>query len=170
MNYFELFDLPTQFDVEMSLLSSRFRELQKQFHPDKFASSSEHEKLLAVQQASQINDAYRVLKAPVDRAEYLLSLHGFDLTNEQHTMNDLEFLMEQMTLREELEAIEQRHDDDALADFETKVTHSYRALLTQVEHELSLLSWEQAAETVRKLKFIKKLKSEVERVEDILLD
>ena len=64
MNYFELFGLPSQFALDGSLLSSQFRELQKRFHPDNFATASERDRLMAVQKAAQINDAYQVLKNP----------------------------------------------------------------------------------------------------------
>ena len=100
MNYFELFGLPSQFQLDGSLLSSQFRELQKRFHPDNFASASERDRLMAVQKASEINDAYQVLKSPLSRAEYLLAENGVDIRGEQQTMSDPMFLMEQMELRE----------------------------------------------------------------------
>lgn len=83
MNHFELFGLPLQFQLDGSLLSSQFRDLQRQFHPDKFATASERDRLLAVQKAAQINDAYQVLKNPISRAEYLLIQHGEDIRGEQ---------------------------------------------------------------------------------------
>ena len=55
MNHFELFGLPSQFQLDGSLLSSQFRELQKRFHPDNFATASERDRLMAVQKAAQIN-------------------------------------------------------------------------------------------------------------------
>ncbi len=79
MNHFELFGLPPQFSLDGSLLSSQFRELQKRFHPDNFATASERDRLLAVQKAAQINDAYQVLKNPISRAEYLLSQNGLEI-------------------------------------------------------------------------------------------
>ncbi|ERM62147.1 cobalamin (5'-phosphate) synthase, partial [Vibrio mimicus CAIM 1883] len=105
MNYFELFGLPIQFELDGSLLSSQFRTLQKRFHPDNFATASERDRLLAVQQAAQINDAYQTLKDPIRRAEYLLSLQGIEMNAEQQTLQDPMFLMEQMELREELESV-----------------------------------------------------------------
>ncbi|ELV8682374.1 co-chaperone HscB [Vibrio fluvialis] len=170
MNYFELFGLPTQFDLDGSLLSSQFRELQKRFHPDNFATASERDRLLAVQKAAQINDAHQILKSPINRAEYLLSLNGVELRGEQQTLQDPMFLMEQMELREELEAVESRVDpESALFDFDGKVSKMYKQHLVQVEKELNEAQWETAADTVRKLKFIAKLKTEIERVEDKLL-
>lgn len=170
MNYFELFGLPTQFQLDGSLLSSQFRELQKRFHPDNFATASERDRLMSVQKTAEINDANQVLKSPITRAEYLLSLNGVELRGEQQTLQDPMFLMEQLELREELEAIIESSDaESALFDFDNKVEKMYKQYLTQVEQQLNGQQWDTAADTVRKLKFIAKLKNEIERVEDKLL-
>ena len=170
MNHFELFGLPSQFQLDGSLLSSQFRELQKRFHPDNFASASERDRLMAVQKASEINDAYQVLKSPLSRAEYLLAENGVDIRGEQQTMSDPMFLMEQMELREELEDIPSSSEpEDALFDLDNKVSKMYKQHLKSVEQELNDGLWQQAAERVRKLKFIAKLKNEIELVEEKLL-
>ena len=170
MNHFELFGLPLQFQLDGSLLSSQFRDLQRQFHPDKFAIASERDRLLAVQKAAQINDAYQVLKNPISRAEYLLVQHGEDIRGEQQTMQDPMFLMEQMELREELEDIADSSDhEDALFAFEGKVSKMYKQQLSAIQQELESEAWLEAADRVRKLKFIAKLKNEIELVEDRLI-
>ena len=170
MNHFELFGLPLQFQLDGSLLSSQFRDLQRQFHPDKFAIASERDRLLAVQKAAQINDAYQVLKNPISRAEYLLVQHGEDIRGEQQTMQDPMFLMEQMELREELEDIADSSDpEDALLAFEGKVSKMYKQQLSAIQQELESEAWLEAADRVRKLKFIAKLKNEIELVEDRLI-
>ncbi|WED21351.1 co-chaperone HscB [Vibrio sp. JC009] len=166
MNHFELFGLPIQFQLDGSLLSTHFRELQKRFHPDNFATASERDRLLAVQKAAQINDAYQVLKEPIARVEYILSLNGIELRHEQQTISDPMFLMEQMELREELEEIT---SEDALFDFDTRVSKMYKSHISEAEKELEDAQWELAADRVRKLKFIAKLKNEIEQVEDKLL-
>ncbi|NOI81170.1 co-chaperone HscB [Vibrio tubiashii] len=169
MNYFELFGLPSQFNLDGSLLSSQFRELQKQFHPDNFATASERDRLMAVQKAAEINDAYQVLKNPISRAEYILSENGVEIRGEQQTMQDPMFLMEQMELREELEDISSSSDaEDALFDFESKVSKMFKQQLTATEQNLNQTDWQQAADRVRKLKFIAKLQNEIELVEDKL--
>ena len=171
MNYFELFGLPTQFKLDGSLLSSQFRELQKRFHPDNFASGSERDRLMAVQKASEINDAYQVLKSPISRAEYLLAENGVDIRAEQQTMQDPMFLMEQMELREELEHISASPDvADELFDFDSKISKMYKKQLSELEAQLESQAWNSAADAVRKLKFVLKLKNEIERVEDHLLN
>lgn len=166
MNHFELFGLPIQFPLDGSLLSSQFRELQRRFHPDNYATASERDRLLAVQKAAQINDAYQVLKQPISRAEYLLSLNGIELAHETRTVNDPLFLMEQMELREELEQISA---EDTLLDFDGKVSAMYREQLHKLEQELAGADWQAAADRIRKLKFIAKLTQEIERMEEKLL-
>ena len=170
MNHFELFGLPSQFQLDGSLLSSQFRELQKRFHPDNFATASERDRLMAVQKAAQIYDAYQVLKHPISRAEYILAENGTEIRGEQQTMQDPMFLMEQMELREELEDIADNSDpESALFDFDSKVSKMYKQHLASVEQELDQGLWAEAADRVRKLKFIAKLKNEIELVEDKLL-
>ncbi|EGU32515.1 co-chaperone HscB [Vibrio sp. N418] len=170
MNHFELFGLPTQFNLDGSLLSSQFRELQKRFHPDNFATASERDRLMAVQRAAQINDAYQILKKPLSRAEYLIAQNGIELQGEQQTLQDPMFLMEQMELREELEEIPSGSDPEAaLFEFDEKVTKTYKQQLIEIEKELNEAQWTLAADRVRKLKFIAKLKHEIELVEERLL-
>ena len=96
MDYFTLFGLPACYQLDTQALSLRFQDLQRQYHPDKFSSGSQAEQLAAVQQSATINQAWQTLRHPLMRAEYLLSLHGFDLASEQHTVRDTAFLMEQL--------------------------------------------------------------------------
>lgn len=174
MDYFTLFGLPIRYDVDGSLLVSRFQELQRQFHPDRFAASPERDRLLALQQAATINNAYQALKHPLKRAEYMLSLHGFDLSNEQHTLRDTAFLMEQLELREELDAIAQRADAEAalaaLAAFADRLQSMLAKRSGQMRDELDSEAWADAADTVRKLRFLDKLRQQVEQLEEQLLD
>lgn len=91
MNYFQLFHLPAQFELDLTELGTRYLELQRQFHPDKHAAGSERDKLMAVQQAANINDAYHSLKQPLLRAEHLLALRGLKISNEQRSFMEPAF-------------------------------------------------------------------------------
>lgn len=154
MDYFTLFGLPVRYTVDGSLLASRFQDLQRQFHPDRFANQPERERLMALQQAATINEAYQALKHPLKRAEYMLSLHGFDLGNEQHTMRDTAFLMEQLELREELDAIERKPEAERLlADFGARLAVSIKQRSALMLQQLDGEQWADAADTVRKLRF-----------------
>ncbi|HEI8867626.1 TPA: co-chaperone HscB [Serratia odorifera] len=169
MDYFTLFGLPVRYPVDGSLLASRYQDLQRQFHPDRFASQPERERLMALQQAATINEAYQTLKHPLKRAEYMLSLHGFDLGNEQHTLRDTAFLMEQLELREELDAIERKADENALAAFAGRLNVANQQRSAQMVQQLDAQRWTDAADTVRKLRFLDKLQQQVEQLEEKLL-
>jgi len=171
MDHFTLFGLPQSFEIDAAQLTARFQELQRQFHPDRFASQPERERLQALQQAATINQGYQALRQPLPRAEYLLSLHGFDINNEQHTMRDTAFLMEQLELREELDAIESAPDAEAkLSTFMQRLAAMIAQRSQQMQQELAAEQWSAAADTVRKLRFLAKLRSQTEQLEEKLLD
>ncbi|WP_145491836.1 co-chaperone HscB [Yersinia aleksiciae] len=171
MDYFTLFGLPPRYQVDGNQLTTRYQELQRQFHPDRFANQPERERLASLQQAATINDAYQTLKHPLKRAEYMLSLQGFDLGNEQHTMRDTEFLMEQLELREELDAIERQPDAEArLVAFSRRLALMTQTRSQQMVEQLDQQLWESAADRVRKLRFLDKLQQQVEQLEERLFD
>lgn len=169
MDYFTLFGLPVRYAIDMPALSTRYQDLQRQFHPDKFASHPQADQLAALQQSATINQAWQTLRHPLNRAEYLLSLHGFDLANEQHTVRDTAFLMEQLELREELDDIERAGDENRLGDFTARIQTFYRTRHQQMVNELDNQAWEKAADTVRKLRFLDKLQRQTEQLEEKLL-
>ncbi len=169
MDYFTLFGLPAQYPLDVQALATRFQDLQRQFHPDRFASRPQAEQLAAVQQSATINQAWQTLRNPLARAEYLLSLHGFDLASEQHTVRDTAFLMEQLELREELDGIEQAEDAARLEAFQKRVKGMYDARHQLMVEQLDNQTWDVAADTVRKLRFLDKLRSATEQLEEKLL-
>lgn len=170
MDYFALFGLSAHYQIDTQALLSRFQALQRQYHPDNFASCPASEQLAAVQQSATINQAWQTLRHPLTRAEYLLSLHGFDLANEQHTMRDTAFLLEQLELREELDAIAQAKDSQRLAQFSQRVDELFTARQQQMTEQLANAAWDVAADTVCKLRFLDKLQSSVEQLEEKWLD
>lgn len=171
MDYFTLFGLTPTYAIDSEQLTLRFQDLQRQYHPDRFATCSEQEKMQALQKAATINAAYQALRHPLKRAEYMLSLHGFDINNEQHTMHDTAFLMEQLELREELDNIENSDDAlDLLAKFMQNVKQMQQARSALMVTELDAMEWEKAADTVRKLRFLDKLQQQAEQLEERLLD
>ena len=170
MDYFTLFGLPAQYPIDLQALTIRFQDLQRQYHPDKFASGTQAEQLAAVSHSATINQAWQTLRHPLTRAEYLLSLHGFDLASEQHTVRDTAFLMEQLELREELDEIGQAKDDARLEGFIKRVKALFDTRQQLMVDQLHNESWEAAAGTVRKLRFLDKLRSSAEELEEKLLD
>jgi molecular chaperone HscB len=174
MNYFELFNLPVSFDVDLSTLPQTYQQLQRLTHPDRFASGSEQEKLVAIQKNAQVNDAYSVLKSPLARAEYLLSLRGIDLQHEQQTIKDTAFLMQQMEWREELSEISEQADPlRALESLEDEINQTIKSDLIKLRNFLEsdlTVAEQSAADIIRQLKFSYKMLSEILLKEDILSD
>ncbi|MGP9799886.1 co-chaperone HscB [Rheinheimera sp. NSM] len=174
MNYFQLFNLPAQFDLDLTELGSRYLQLQRRFHPDQHAAGSERDRLMAVQQTANINDAYHSLKQPLLRAEHLLALRGLKISHEQRSFTDPLFLMQQMELREQLAEIEQSDDADAVIDsIERQLQQHKKQLLQQLSAALQAQTAEQdqqAADLIRKLKFFFKLQQELELTEQQLQD
>jgi molecular chaperone HscB len=174
MNYFELFNIPVSFDLDLSVLPQTYQQLQRLTHPDKFASGSEQQKLVAIQKNAQVNDAYSVLKSPLSRAEYLLSLRGIDLQHEQQTIKDTAFLMQQMEWREELAEIAERTDPlSALESLEDEIKQTIKSDLTKLKNFLESDQQEaekNAADIIRQLKFLYKILTEIELKEDVLSD
>ena len=100
-NYFDLFGLAPAFRFDGAALDQAYRQLQTEVHPDRFAGGSDAQRRLALQSSARVNEAYRALKNPVQRAQYLLSLHGIDAVSETDTALPLEFLERQLERREQ---------------------------------------------------------------------
>lgn len=174
MNYFALFNLTPSFDVDKATLATTYQQLQKLTHPDKFATASERDKLIALQKNAQVNDGYQVLKTPLSRAEHMLELRGVELQHEQKTMQDGAFLMQQMEWREQLDEAQHASDPlDALESLDDEVAADIKRLLSELGAFLEQsdeAANENAANLVRKLKFLFKLRHEIEIKEDALSD
>ena len=99
-NYFDLFGLPPRFRCDGAVLDAAYRKLQTEVHPDRFASGTDAERRLALQSSARVNEAYSALKDPVQRAQYLLRLHGVDAVGETDTQLPFEFLERQLERRE----------------------------------------------------------------------
>lgn len=171
-NYFELFAIPARFEVDLNDLASRYRELQKQFHPDKFASSTDAERRVASQIAAQINAGYQALKSPLERGRYLLQLAGIQLDDEKDTQMDPVFLMEQMELREQLE--ETMAAADPLSALSSLAEKANKMMQDRIDELPALFAGDQeqllmARNRLREMQFLQKISREVEQREDELL-
>jgi len=172
-NYFEIFGLPESFRLDLTDVTKRYRELQQQLHPDRFASASDQDRRLSVQMAALVNEAYQTLKDPVRRGRYLLLLKGVDTGEESDTSMNTGFLMEQMELRESLESVRDSEDAlAALASLETTVADSFDRRIGQLQtcfdgNEVNDLKM--ARETVRELQFLQKIRAEIEEIEEDLV-
>jgi len=103
INFFTLLQLPEAFVIDLETLHQNYQSIQKDIHPDRFATFDDEAKLESIKKTAQVNDAYQTLKSPIRRAEYLLQLKGINIHDEKYTAVPQDFLMQQMEWREELE-------------------------------------------------------------------
>src|SRR5256885_13052515 len=104
-DYFALFGLPRKLWIEMSELEQKFLQLSWKLHPDKFVNASEEERELSLRRSSELNDAYRALKDPVARVEYLLAIEGERKEGEKKQQAPPELLEEVFELNESLDEL-----------------------------------------------------------------
>ncbi len=132
-------------------------------HPDRFASAGDAERRASMQWTTRVNEAYRTLRSPVQRAKYLLELEGVDVAFETNTAMPPDFLMRQMELREALEAAGDARDADALdalrASLRADKLELERALAEAIDARRDLTG---AAGLTRKLMFLDKLDAEID--------
>ncbi len=171
-NYFELFGLPVSFELDTFNLTERYRDLQRSVHPDRFVNATDRERRLSMQQASLVNEAHRALKDPLQRARYMLSLQGVDINDESNTVMDGMFLMEQMELREELDAITGKDDPfTALSEFSASIESRIKERIEKLKtlfSEVSDENLQQAHALSLQLQFLYRLREEAESREESL--
>jgi molecular chaperone HscB len=115
-NDFELFDVPVRFVQDRAQLDTRWKALQREAHPDRFAAEGAAAQRVAMQWSVRINEAYQRLKDPLKRAAYLCELQGAPVQAENNTAMPAAFLMQQMAWRENLDDTESAAGLEALAD------------------------------------------------------
>ena len=171
-NHFELFGLPAAFDIDADDLASRYRELQRRIHPDKFANASDQERRLSLQMTALVNEAFQTLKDPVRRGRYLLSLRGVDVGEETDTAMDPAFLMEQMEWRENLEEIRQADNPrKQLVELANRIEQSMQDKIGQFRQAVGKDSLEEigkARSIVREMQFLEKMQQEIDSLEEEL--
>ena len=157
---FELFGVPAQFAQDRAQLDARWKDLQREAHPDKFAAQGAAAQRVAMQWSVRINEAYQRLKDPMRRAAYLCELGGAPIQAENNTAMPAAFLMQHMEWREamddatEVAALEALHDEVQQAH---QTALQQCAQLIDTEHDLSA-----AAQQVRGLMFIEKFLRDID--------
>src|SRR5438045_7208668 len=102
MDYFEVFGLPRLLGIDVASLEKTFHGLSRKYHPDYFSTAAAAEKTQAVRMTALLNDAYRTLRHPIHRVEYLLSLYGFKSDGSKVPQA---LLMEVFEINEQLEEV-----------------------------------------------------------------
>ena len=161
-NHFELFGLAPAFALEAEALERSYRDIQSKVHPDRFAHAGDAERRASLQWTTRVNEAYRTLKDPLQRAKHLLELRGVDVAFETNTAMPADFLVQQMALRESLEEAVQTRDAAALDTLRKNLAGEKRALEGRIGESIDANNdYAGAAGLVRKLMFMDKLDTEI---------
>jgi len=149
-DYFALFGLPRKLWIEMGSLEQKFLQLSWKLHPDNFVKASEDERELSLKRSSELNDAYRTLKDPVARVEYLLAIEGERKEGEKKQQAPPELLEEVFELNESLDELREAKAAGLSLDGMKKRLHAaeknFGAKLAEVDTEMQAIAkdWDKA--------------------------
>ena len=168
--YFALFGLSPSFELDLEDVGARYREQARAIHPDRFAGASEREQRQALERSATLNDAYQTLKHPTRRARHLLALRGHEVPLEA-TVQDPDFLLQQLQWREELEELQDDEDLAGVEAFKRRLKAAHQSM-----NESFAALWQDesrigdAERLVRRMQFLDKLSQEVRQLEERLDD
>jgi len=161
-DYFTLFNLPRHLHLDTAALEKAFYAQSRKLHPDRFAAKPQAEQEAALAASSQLNDAYRTLREPIARTEYLLSIEGIQMEEQSRAATDAakatgtqkkqvappDLLEEAFELNMALEELKMGDDPDARQQLEAAQT-KYTAMLTDLQHQLEALwtKWDASVDT-----------------------
>jgi len=158
---FTLLGLKPHYQQERAELDQRWRAIQAQVHPDRFAAQGASAQRVAMQWAVRINEAYRRLRDPLQRAAYLCEQRGAPIDAERNTAMPADFLMQQMGWRE---ALDEAADEPTLTGLAEDVAQARQTVLDRIAHLLDEAGDAQgAAQQVRALMFIERFEQDIER-------
>jgi len=141
-DYFSFLGLPRKLNIDAADLEQRFRALSRQFHPDFFYNATPAERRASLERSSYLNDAYRTLRQPISRIEYLLKLEGLGASGPSEASKQVPpgLLEEVFALNEELDEIrELRADGAAATEWQARLERARQPIeAKRVQHEAQL--------------------------------
>src|SRR3954471_20282317 len=135
-NHFELFGLSPAFALDKELLEKAYRDIQSQVHPDRFARSGDAERRASLEWTTRVNEAYRTLRNPVQRAKHLLELQGVDVAFETNTQMPTEFLLQQLEVREGLGRAKAKKAPAVLDGLRSRLSLDKKHLVSELGEQL----------------------------------
>jgi molecular chaperone HscB len=165
-DFFTVFALAPQLNLDLAFLEKEFHRLSRRLHPDRFARAAENEKEWSLADTALLNDAYRTLKDPITRTEYLLKLHGAEI-GEEHSGKDrrtgemgasrvpADLLEEVFELNMQLEEMRMEHkrgeEDAVLKQDLTQAKNTFEGLRDAVDRDLRAQwkAWDSGDEAAR---------------------
>ncbi|BFF99763.1 iron-sulfur cluster co-chaperone protein HscB [Drosophila madeirensis] len=165
INYFELLNFPTNFNLEGQQLTQRFRQLQTLVHPDKFSNKTSREQTNSADWSSLINKAYKTLATPIERGQYLLQLEGQQMPQDNSALNK-EFLMAMMERNEE---VEEAQDSAALAELNSQIVRELEAMTRKLGSQFEGKDLAGVTGTLVEMKYLLSIQASIKQKQQSLL-
>jgi len=154
VDYFSVFGLPRKLSIDLSLLEQKFLQLSWKLHPDNFVNASEPERELSLKKSSELNDAYRALRGPLARVEYLLEIEGERKEGQTKQQAPPELLEEVFELNESLDELREAKESGAdLIELQGRLESAkdnFQAKLEEVDSQLQSVAkdWDAAVDAL----------------------
>src|SRR5215471_7271096 len=155
-DYFAMLELPRKLSLEISVLEHKFLQLSWKLHPDNFVNASQEEREISLKRSSELNDAYRTLRDPIARVEYLLAVEGARKEGENKQQAPPELLEEVFELNESLDELRDAKasggDGAQMSSLRAKLEaaqHKFESSLADVDQELGRVTteWDRALDS-----------------------
>jgi molecular chaperone HscB len=163
-NFFSLFGLEVNFEVDEKGLKQRYRSLQRMAHPDRYAVAEKLSSDWAAHWSARINDGYRTLSDPFERARYLLQLQGMDASGEHAFSSDMNFLAAQMEWRERIDGVTEG-DRSRIEQLKQEISEEIERLRQQFLQLAAAGDWPAGGEAVARWSFYRRLAAKVADLE-----
>ncbi len=166
-SYFELFGFDEDYSIDQEQLAEKYRALQSELHPDRFANASDQERRVSVQNTAYVNEAYATLKSDLKRAHYLLQLSDIEFNADAETSSDAEFLMQTMELHEKVdEASSAEQPLQVLDKLSIQLKQDQQNLIEQFASQFKVDDMPAAKDTALKLQFYERLTNQVRKLQE----
>lgn len=168
MNPFAVLGIPERFDLDLAAAEKQHRELSRALHPDRFAAAGASERQAALGKAVEVNEAWRVVRDPIRRAEALLALNGVDVKEENAPKTDTEFLVEMLEQREALDDAKRAKDLEAVHALARGIEAKSKAVESVLTEGFAREDYAALPGKVGELRYFRRFLDEVSAIEDEL--
>ena len=170
-DFFQLYGLPRCYSVDLSQLQNRHRQLQRQFHPDRYVTATTTDQRLAVQVTAYLNQAFKTLQDPVARGVYLLELVGLKPLAANKTQMPADFLLQQISLRESIDDLPKSVNlDQDISELFDRLQQQYKAIEIEFASTYGNGELSKAEVAIRKLQFMGRLQQQLQLQEEVLME
>ncbi|RLA08365.1 MAG: Fe-S protein assembly co-chaperone HscB [Gammaproteobacteria bacterium] len=157
-NYFYIFNLKPTCNIDLIKLKQLYQDLQKKYHPDNYATSTDETKQKAVHNSSLINIAYKTLNTPILKINHIFEIQGIDVKNDKNPI-DIEFLSQHITLQDQISS--SKKNATTINAIKNKINTEYDEYLNNICTLIAKKEYYKSLSLFKELQFIDKIKKQL---------